>query len=302
MNQASSRRRRPWLALTLGVGLAVALGMAGPARALRPNRPILSTPQMGDIVNESVTFQATDGVTLRGWFLPFQDQSKRAISTPGPIIILPSDGSDNRGSVLWHYYMTLLGTPWHVLTFDWRGFGDSSNWDIDTTQVVIPEMILDLEAAVEYAKARPECNGRVGILAYGPAAAVALAAVASGADVDALVLRGVYTTQADYCAGRKGAKPPVDCTTNSRWPALLEPLVAASKVTAPVLLVVGEKDTVTPPAMAEAVRKALGGKTELWQAPAAGHTGFDSPEYRYTRQFAVKMHEFFKLHLGSIGP
>ena len=46
--------------------------------------------------------------------------------------------------------------------------------------------------------------------------------------------------------------------------------------------------------MAETIRKALGGKTELWRAPGAGHTGFDSPEYRYTRQFAVKMHEFFK--------
>jgi pimeloyl-ACP methyl ester carboxylesterase len=82
----------------------------------------------------------------------------------------------------------------------------------------------------------------------------------------------------------------------------MEPVVAAGHVTAPVLLVVGEKDEVTPPAMAETIRKALGGKTELWRAPGAGHTGFDSPEYRYTRQFAVKMHEFFKLHMGAIAP
>ena len=290
------------IAVVLALAIGLALSWAPSAQALRPNRQILSNPGMAEIVNESVTFQTTDGLTLRGWFLPFQDQSKRAISTPGPIIILPSDGSDNRGSVLWHYYMTLLGTPWHVLTFDWRGFGDSSPWDIDTTQVVIPEMITDLRSAVEYAKTRPECNGRVGILAYGPAAAVALAAVASGAEIDALVLRGVYTTQADYCGGRKGAQPPIACTPNPRWPALLEPVVAAHKVVAPVLLVVGEKDTVTPPAMADAVRKALGGKTELWRAPAAGHTGFESPEYIYTRQFAVKMHEFFKLHMGAIGP
>jgi pimeloyl-ACP methyl ester carboxylesterase len=290
----------PAIALALAIGIA--LGVARPAQALRPNRPILSTPSMAEIVNENVTFPTSDGLTLRGWFLPFQDQSKRAIPTPGPIIILPSDGSDNRGSVLWHYYMTLLGTPWHVLTFDWRGFGDSSNWDIDTTQVVIPEFITDLKAAVEYAKTRPECNGRVGILAYGPATAVALAAVASGADVDAMVLRGVYTRQADYCAGRQAAKPPVPCTPNARWPALMEPVVAAGHVTTPVLLVVGEKDEVTPPAMAETIRKALAGKTELWRAPGAGHTGFDSPEYRYTRQFAVKMHEFFKLHMGAIAP
>jgi hypothetical protein len=106
----------PAIALVLAIGIA--LGIARPARALRPNRPILSTPSMAEIVNENVTFQTTDGLTLHGWFLPFQDQSKRAIPTPGPIIILPTDGSDSRGSVLWHYYMMLLGTPWHVLTFD----------------------------------------------------------------------------------------------------------------------------------------------------------------------------------------
>jgi hypothetical protein len=52
--------------------------------------------------------------------------------------------------------------------------------------------------------------------------------------------------------------------------------------------------------MALAVRRALGGKSELWQVPAAGHEGYESPEYRHTRQFAVKMHEFFKLHMGAI--
>jgi uncharacterized protein len=277
-----------------------ALLIAAPSRAMHPNKPLLSTPQMADIVHEDVTFRAMDGVTLRGWLLPFQDQSKRAFPNPGPFVILPADGSDNRGSVLWHYYMTLLGAPWHVLTFDWRGFGDSGNWDIDTTQVVIPQFMTDLNAAIDYAKSRPECDGRIGILAYGPAAAVAIGVAAAREDVSAMVLRGVYTSQADYCAGRKAAKPPVACSVNTDWPALLEPVLAAKKVKTPVLLVVGEKDQVTPPAMAEAVRKAFAGPAELWRAPAAGHTGFESPEYIHTRQFAVKMHEFFKLHLGEI--
>jgi len=67
-----------------------------------------------------------------------------------------------------------------------------------------------------------------------------------------------------------------------------------------VLLVVGDQDRVTPPEMALTVRKALGGPSELWRAPGAGHEGYESPEYRHTRQFAVKMHEFFKLHMGAI--
>jgi uncharacterized protein len=310
-NHARGGDRAPGGRLSYRAALRAALGGAmlllglflplEAAWALRPMREIQSKPEMAEIVYENVTFRTADGLALKGWFFPFQDSTHTAIPKPGPIILLPSDGSDNRASVLWHYAMLLLGRPFHVLTFDWRGFGESANWDIDTTQVVIPELLTDFKAAIEYAKTRPEYDGEhLGVLACGPAAAVALAAATAPTDLDAVVVRGVYTNQAEYCAGRRVAKPPQACTTNTKWPAALEPVAAAAKVQVPVMVIVGEKDDVTPPRMAETVMKALAGPKELWIAPQAGHSGFESPEYVHTRPVNVKINNFFFRHLGTI--
>jgi alpha-beta hydrolase superfamily lysophospholipase len=303
-SMGSVQGRRRTFAVALAGALLLLLGLLIPAeeaRALRPLREIQSKPDLAQIVYENVAFRTADGLTLRGWFFPFQDSTHTAIPKPGPIVILPTDGSDNMASVLWHYAMLMLGRPYHAMAFDWRGFGESANWDIDTTQVVIPELITDFKAAVEYAKTRPEYDGdHIGVFACGPGAAVVLAAAATQADVDAIALRGVYTNQAEYCAGRRTANPPVACTANPKWPAGLEPVAAAAKVQVPVLLIVGEKDEITPPAMSQTIMKALAGPKELWIAPQAGHAGYESPEFVHTRPVNGKVNNFFYRHLGSV--
>jgi pimeloyl-ACP methyl ester carboxylesterase len=125
--------------------------------------------------------------------------------------------------------------------------------------------------------------------------------VAARSDVQALVVRGIYTTQAEYCARVTSTNAGARCSANPSWPARREPIRVATSVKTPVLLVVGEEDRLTPPAMARAVHDSLAGPKELWIAPQAGHTGFESPEYVHQRPFAVKLHGFFKLHLGTAG-
>ncbi len=284
------------------IAAALVTAAARPGAALRPTATYTSTPEQAEMPYEDVTFPTSDGVVLHGWLFPFQDQEGRTFREPGPFVILPTDGSDNMGSVLWHYYNFLRGTPWHVLAFDWRGFGTSGAAEIDTTTVVMPEFVLDLGAAIDYVKERPEFDGKhVGILAFGPGAAVALATAANRTDVSALVVRGIYTTQAEYCSQVANSAPESPCSPNPRWPAALEPINVASESKTPVLLVVGEKDVITPPRMMQAVHAALSGPKEVWVAPGAGHAGYDSPEFVHQRPFAVKLHEFFKLHMGTAG-
>jgi pimeloyl-ACP methyl ester carboxylesterase len=252
---------------------------------------------MAGIVYEDVTFDTTDGVQLHGWFMPFQDQEGEAFDDPGPVVILPSDGNDNMGSVLWHYFHFFRGTPWHVLAFDWRGFGKSGAWEIDTTSVVIPELVTDLEAAINYAKGRPEFNGNLGVMAWGPAGAVAMAAAAGRDDVGAIAVRGIYTTQAEYCARLTLDTGESRWLPNPAWPSDEEPIAIAPKLEVPVFVVVGENDTVTPPAMAEAVHDSLAGPKKLWVAPGASVV----PEAMHVMPFAIKLHEFFRAHLGTGG-
>ena len=298
----SAGHRRQAVLMAAVLAAAGLMGAPEVASALRPAVRYASTPEQADIAYDDVTFAAADGAMLHGWFLPFQDQGGKAFREPAPIVIMPTDGNDNMGSLLWHYYNFFRGTPWHVLMFDWRGFGSSARWDIDTTLVVIPEFQADLAAAIQYAKERPEFDGQhLGILACEAAAAVALAAAATRDDIDAVVVRGAYTTQAEFCARCRGQKPPVACTPNPGWPAELEPIRIAPHVKTPVLVVVGEGDALTPPAMAQALHSALGGLKQIWVAPRSGHTGFESPEYIHVKPFTVKLHGFFGRHLGTKG-
>ncbi len=284
------------------VCLVIGLCMARPGAALRPTVKYSSTPEMAKIAYDDVTLSTRDGILLHAWFMPFQDQEGRAFRDPGPIVILPTDGSDNMGSVLWHYYNFFRGTPWHVLTFDWRGFGTSEAWGIDTTQVVIPEFRTDLAGAIEYAKNRPEFDGEnIAIFATGPAAAVALAVASERNDIRALALRGVYSTEAEFCANLTRSGAMETCGRGSRWPAAKEPIRVAGQVRVPTFIVVGDSDKFSPPAMAQAVHDSLSGERELWVAPSAGHSGYESPEFVHMKPFAVKLHGFLKSHIGTAG-
>jgi pimeloyl-ACP methyl ester carboxylesterase len=302
-HRAGAVRRRLLAAVAAASAAAAAVaGTPSVAPALKPVAPYASTPEQAKITYDDVTFGAVDGTTLHGWFLPFQDQEGKAFREPAPIVIMPTDGNDNMGSLLWHYYNFFRGAPWHVLMFDWRGFGSSARWNIDTTLVIIPEFQTDLAAAIDYAKERPEFDGQhLGILACEAAAAVALAAAATRDDVDAVAVRGAYTTQAEFCARCRAQKLPVACTANPGWPAEREPIRIAPRVKTPVLVVVGESDALTPPAMAQALHAALAGPKQYWVAPRAGHTGFESPEYIHLKPFTVKLHGFFGRHLGTAG-
>jgi pimeloyl-ACP methyl ester carboxylesterase len=280
------------------------LGMLGdgfrPALGLRRADKYVDTPEKGKMVYDDVTFGTTDGVFLHGWFLPFQDQHGEGFREEKPIIIMVTDGTDNMGSLLWHYYNFFRGTPWHVLMFDWRGMGTSTRWNVDTTQAVIPEQIADLKAAIAYAKERPEFDGsHLGIFGFGAGAAVALATAAAREDIQAVAVRGVYTKQTDFCARRRAAKPPIACVPNPKWPADLEPIAVAPRLKTPVLVVVGEGDEMTPPAMAQAIHESLAGPKQLWVAPKSGHEGYDAPEYIHLKPFTVKIHSFFGRYLGT---
>ena len=289
------------LGLVFALGIVVLLGgRADPALALKRAEKYLSTPEMAKMVYDDVTFGTADGLLLHGWFLPFQDQYGEAHREPKPTIILVTDGTDNMGSVLWHYYNFFRGAPWHVLMFDWRGMGTSARWSADTTQVVIPEQLKDLKAAIQYAKERPEHDGEhLGVFAFGAGAAVALAAAAGAEDIQAVAVRGIYTTQSEYCARRRAARPPMACNANPKWPAELEPIQAASRVKGAVLVVVGENDGVAPKEMAQAILERIPGPKQLWVAPKAGHEGYDAPEVIHLKPFTVKIHGFFGRYLGT---
>ncbi len=283
--------------LVAAAGLAV---IAPPSAALKPVAEYKQTPEEARMAYDEVFFETTDNVKLHGWFMPFQDWEGDANHRPGPIIILPSPDDGNMGDMLWHYYTFFRGTGWHVLLFDWRGFGSSDPWPLDEGAVVAAEFITDLNAAIDFAKTLPSWDEEhIGIYAFNMGAAVSMAVVSSREDVDCLAVRGIYTNQeelAEQVRTINTSKAPVP---DPDYPAELEPLAVAPKITTPTWVIAGNEDPLTTASMGKKVYDALGNQWEFWVAHGAGHTGTEMPENVLLDEFKAKLHAFMRRFLGA---
>lgn len=313
--------------------LVAGLAPASTAASLQPSEVYTQLPDDAGIAYDDVSFQTVDGLTLHGWFIPFQDQEGNPDRFPAPLIVVPAAAEGNMGGMLWHYAMLFRGAPWHVLMFDWRGFGTSDPWPVARGSVVMAEFIRDLNAALDYAKTREEWDHQhLAIFALEMGAAVAMAVAAERDDLACLATRGLYSTQEELVrnetvaasvgavgsggggaregqavGGREGgaggaggdvASPPEPSRVNPEYPEALEPIRVAPKVEEPVFIAVGEEDAITPPSMAERICDALAGRCHMWTAPESGHSYPDYPELVNLTEFTANLHSFLRRYVG----
>jgi dipeptidyl aminopeptidase/acylaminoacyl peptidase len=94
---------------------------------------------------ENVSIQASDGVTLRGWF------ARRSATAP---VILVGHGFENTRANMIPYGDFLYQDGYSVLLLDWRAWGDSGG---DMTTFGRRESG-DISAALDYLTARPDLD------------------------------------------------------------------------------------------------------------------------------------------------
>lgn len=133
--------------------------------ALGADCPLYTPPKNPNMAFEDISFQTSDAVTLRGWFIP----STCTATSPNrhlPCLVL-SHGLTalkemDLGLFASHFAAAL---PLHCLVFDQRGFGASDAAPGQPRGEIIPAVqISDLRDAVTYAQARPDVDaGRVGL-------------------------------------------------------------------------------------------------------------------------------------------
>jgi uncharacterized protein len=130
--------------------------------------PIDRTPAEVGLTYEDVSFDATDGVTLRGWFIP------REGDAPGPAVVFVHGWLWNRlGNVAGQVPVAdkdvdflpaaraLHDAGYHVLLFDLRWHGESDSYKGPLTYGV--REARDYIGAVGYLRSRPDVDGeRIG--------------------------------------------------------------------------------------------------------------------------------------------
>ena len=219
-----------------------------------PDAP--ATPATWGFRYVNTRFKSSDGTELHGWLIHGRGEHPK-----GTVVF--SHGA--AGAMGYHlgFVMWLAEAGYHVLMFDYRGYGQS-NGNISRLG-----MVHDVRAALRFAASHPQLKSRP-IVSYGHSlgAAKSVAALAGPASdqVKAVIIDASfasYRTMAHRFAGRIGQSLVSDDLSPLRSIATISPT--------PLLVIHGKLDPIVPLSEARRLFQAAGDPKTLHLVEQGGH-------------------------------
>lgn len=223
---------------------------------------------------ERVSFQATDGIELVGWFVPGENGAT----------ILASHGSGGNGTTSYSFYAFLSDAGYNLMVYDHRAHGQSDG----RATTIGPLEVRDLLGAVRYVRSRPDVDSeRIGVIGCSMGSGVAIGAAAADPGIRGVVAEAVYADMAELWdrfgyVGVRGTPIHWSWGLPMRWATWLwtgeriaafrpEDLIGDISPR-PVLVIHGENDNAACTVSdARRLHAAAGEPKELWIVPQAGH-------------------------------
>lgn len=248
---------------------------------------------------EKVSFGTTDGLTLRGWFIPAASAGRPRAEACGTILVGHGYPFD-KANILRH--ALFLHGRFNLLLFDFRYFGESDGWY--TTAGLLETR--DVGAAVGYLKQRPDVDGgRIGAFGFSMSAASFI--LAADPDIRAIVGDSPYASLESLIARQffffpGPTKWPFVALTKLYARLLLgvnvadaTPAEAVRRSQTPLLIIHGDQDSQIPVEHAHRLRSNANPRTtEVWIVPGADH----GLAHAFTGQrYEVRVRHFFEQHL-----
>ena len=211
---------------------------------------------------------------LHGWFLPAGGEATR-----GPAVLFLHGNAENISSHIGNVHW-LPPQGFHVLLFDYRGYGNS------TGHPNLEGVGVDAEAALRALRARPEVDPDA-IVVFGQSlgGSIALTAVERLQDeipIRALVIDSAFSS---YRQIARDKLAEVWLTWPLQWPLSFlfpdspDPAASLSRLRVPsVLLVQGEADRVVPIEHGRRLYAVAPEGTLFWSVPGARHIGVFAEE------------------------
>jgi pimeloyl-ACP methyl ester carboxylesterase len=253
-------------------------------------------PDQFGLSYEKVSFQTSDGLTLKGWFLPSPTGEDRTL-------LMCHGWGDNKGKLLAETYFLNSVCGFNLFYFDNRSHGESSG---SITTIGCLE-VLDFHAAIDYLRLhKPQCLKRLGVFGLSMGAAVAAMAVPAHPEVKAVVLESPFTSYRQVVrrwAWNNLRVPYFPLTMIVLWLLRLRvgredvdsysPISFISRMAPrPVLVIGGDADPLMLPKDVRALFAAAREPKELWMIPGAAHgkcRELAGAEYdRRVREFFLK--------------
>jgi dipeptidyl aminopeptidase/acylaminoacyl peptidase len=296
MSATRSTKTVRWLAaaafaLLLGAG-ALVVRTAHKARlGLLPARGAVSQAERAEAQRllgalEDVSFRTSDGLTLRGWFVPGKQRAA---------VAFVHGGGGNR-LALTPEAALLVKRGIGVLLYDSRAHGESDGavctWGDQEQR--------DLTAAIDWLSARPDVDpARLGLVGFSIGGSTVALVAAKDRRARAVLLHATWTTLEEELHSKFGKWGPLSFRT-ARWVferagvdlANVRPIDRIAAIAPrPLLIIAGTEDTDTPVAVTERLFAAAREPKRLWEEEHTGHGNYLDAA---PAEFEARMTAFFE--------
>lgn len=286
--------------------------------ALNPDSTYHRMPENWALVYKELDIKTPDGFSIKTWFFPAQslqpaDTIRAYYMNPKkkpyfvtdenakPTIIICNGDAGNMADLL-GLVMGYIEKDFNVVTFDWRGFGQSQKFTINKELLCYSEFLIDYNSVInEVVKFKEVDPKKIGLFGFSTGAYLSFAVAFENNNVKCFIGRGLMTNFEDfleilyvnYPEKKDHVKVPLD------YPIDLYPINIAPKFTKPTFLIVGSEDNRTPVFMSQKIYEILNCKKELWIVPGAAHGGAKGPEFINIDSFIAKTVEFYNKYLRN---
>lgn len=277
------------------------------ASAIQPNRTYIRTPDQLGLTYEPMQVETRDGYRIATWFFPACGEA--SVGTQGSdaprrrtTIVICNGDAGNMSYFQLHLAQRWCGRGFNVVTFDWRGFGESSPFDMDPNYLCYTEMLEDYRAVVTAVAARSDVDPkRIAVVGWSTGAYLSMITAYDLPQVSAFIGRSLATDFEDFIPlvmqvrhkSREQLLVPKD------FPTERMPIRIAPDFRKPVFLIVGQNDIRTPVWMSQKVLEALpeGTPRELMVVEGAAHGGMEDPMMLAFDEFIDRSSRFLEKQL-----
>ena len=264
--------------------------------AIIPDRKYVRLPQEVGLIYKELDVTTKDGSRIETWFYPAQDvpaedagQSemlpyKTIDDSRRPTLIICNGDAGNMSYQQISLAYLYAANGINVVTFDWRGFGESSEFEMNPDYLCYTEMLTDFDAVIKaVSKEKVVDRKKIYVMGWSTGAYLAMIAAHNNRLVQGCILSGTPSSFEDAIPHLVKVHPKGKTEKNllvpDDFPCDLMPALVAPKFRKDILLVVGSEDNRTPQWMSEKIYNALpaGINKKLSIYEGAGHGGTEFP-------------------------
>ena len=264
--------------------------------AIIPDRKYVRLPQEVGLIYKEMDVTTKDGYRIETWFYPAQDVPaenagqtemlpyKTIDDSRRPTLIICNGDAGNMSYQQISLAYLYAANGINVVTFDWRGFGESSEFEMNPDYLCYTEMLTDFDAVIKaVSKEKVVDRKKIYVMGWSTGAYLAMIAAHDNTLVKGCILSGTPSSFEDAIPHLVKVHPKGKTEKNllvpDDFPRGQMPALVAPKFRKDILLVVGSEDNRTPQWMSEKIYNALpaGINKKLSVYDGAGHGGTEFP-------------------------